>query len=105
MRAKIIALFGVLALSATSALAAEIPPTIITVEKMHCTGCAKKIGAKLYEVSGVIDVKADVNKKTLVIVSKKKLSPKALWEAVESANDKPVLLDGPNGKFKEKPKL
>jgi copper chaperone CopZ len=104
MKSKVFALLAILSISVSSALAAELPPTVITVEKMHCAGCAKKIAAKLYEVPGVAEVKADVQKKFLVVVSKKKLSPRALWEAVESANDKPLVLDGPSGKFKTKPK-
>jgi Cu+-exporting ATPase len=104
MKTKLIAMLAMLLLSVTSALAADVAPTVITVEKMHCANCAKKIGAKIYELPGVAEVKADVNKKTLLVKSKKVLSAKALWEAVESANDKPVLIDGPSGKFKSKPR-
>ena len=104
MKSKVFAMLAVLVISASSAVAAEVPPTFITVEKMHCAGCAKKLAAKLYEVPGVAEVKADVKAKILVVSSKKKVSPRALWEAVESANDKPLVLDGPSGKFKAKPK-
>ena len=104
MKSKFFAMLAVLAISVSSALAADVLRTTITVEKMHCAGCAKKLAGKLYEVPGVADVKADVKGKILVVNSKKKVSPKALWEAVESANDKPLVLDGPSGKFKAKPK-
>lgn len=104
MKSMVYAMLAVCSVSVSSAIAAELPPTVITVEKMHCAGCAKKIGAKLYEVPGVAEVKVDVKNKMLIVNSKKKLSPRALWEAVESANDKPLVLDGPSGKFKAKPK-
>ncbi|MEX2139091.1 MAG: heavy-metal-associated domain-containing protein [Pirellulales bacterium] len=103
MKSKVFALLAVLSISVSTAIAAELPPTVITVEKMHCANCAKRIGAKLYEVRGVAEVKVDVKKKTLFVISKNKVSPRALWEAVESANDKPLVLDGPSGKFKTKP--
>jgi periplasmic mercuric ion binding protein len=104
MRAKVFVTLATIVFSVSGAMAADVPPTMITVEKMHCPNCAKKISAKIYEVPGVAEVKADVKKKTLIVNSKKSVSPKALWEAVESANDKPVLLDGPSGKFKAKPR-
>jgi hypothetical protein len=45
------------------------PPayTVITVEKMHCESCAKRIAGKLYEVAGVEKIQLDVQKKILWI--------------------------------------
>ena len=90
------------------ARAQEQPPpyTVITVEKMHCAGCAKRIGNKLYEVPGVKAVQADVEKKLFWVHPEpgKQPSPRALWEAVEKGNDRPTRLHGPSGVFVEKPK-
>ena len=80
--------------------------TTITVEKMHCAGCAKRIAAQLYKVEGVAEVRVDVKKKLLFIVPEAQavVSPLGLWEAVELGKDRPIELAGPSGKFKEKPK-
>lgn len=83
--------------------AAESPTTSVVVKKMHCTGCAKRIAAKLYEVRGVKEVKVDVAAKTLLVAGGENVSPRALWEAVEAAKDQPVRLAGPRGSFTEKP--
>lgn len=83
------------------------PPayTVITVEKMHCDGCAKRIAGKLYEVAGVEKIQVDVEKKTMWVHPKAGVqpSPRSLWEAVEKGADRPVRLHGPNGVFASKP--
>jgi copper chaperone CopZ len=82
------------------------PYTVITVEQMHCAGCAKRIGAKLYEVPGVKEIQVDVQKKMLWVHPEpgKQPSPRGLWEAVEKASDRPTRLHGPSGIFVQKPK-
>lgn len=84
------------------------PPayTVITVEKMHCDGCAKRIAGKLYEVAGVEKIQVDVQKKILWVHPKagSQPSPRGLWEAVEKGADVPVRLQGPNGTYTTKPK-
>ncbi|MBI3407134.1 MAG: heavy-metal-associated domain-containing protein [Planctomycetes bacterium] len=79
--------------------------TVITVEKMHCDGCAKRIANKLYEVDGVEKIQVDVEKKLLWVHPQagKQLSPRGLWEAVEKSNDRPIQLQGPRGTFTKKP--
>lgn len=83
------------------------PPayTVITVQKMHCAGCAKRIAGKLYEVAGVEKIQVDVEKKTLWVHPKTgtQPSPRGLWEAVEKASDQPTRLHGPYGVFIAKP--
>lgn len=83
------------------------PPayTTIVVETMHCDGCAKRMGAQLQTVAGVAKIQYDVEKKTLWVHPKPgtSLSARGLWEAVEKGNDRPVLLQGPSGTFKQKP--
>lgn len=90
---------------AGSVRAADAVPTTITVEDMHCMGCAKKIAARLYKVPGVVAVKADVPASRLVVQSKPEQnpSPKAMWEAVEQAGYKPAKLEGAAGTFTAKP--
>ena len=79
--------------------------TVIQVEKMHCDGCANRIGAKLQETPGVKGIQFDVEKKLLWVHPQPgtTLSPKTLWEAVEKANDRPTKLQGPSGVFVTKP--
>ena len=83
------------------------PPayTVITVEKMHCDGCAKRIASKLYEVAGVEKIQVDVGKKVFWVHPKAGVqpSPRALWEAIEKGADRPTRLQGPNGAFTSKP--
>lgn len=85
--------------------AADPVSTTITVEDMHCMGCAKKIAARLYKVPGVAAVKADMPASRLVVQSKPQQnpSPKAMWEAVEQAGYKPTKLEGAAGTFTAKP--
>jgi Cu+-exporting ATPase len=80
--------------------------TTITINGMHCEGCAKKIARKLKAVSNVAEVKIDV-KNSLAAVSPQKgksASARALWEAVESAGYEATKLQGPAGTFTSKPK-
>ena len=90
----------------TVLIAAEKTPTSITIDGMHCPSCAKKIAAKLKVVAGVDSVKADVNAAQMQVTAApgKEPSPKALWEAVETAGYKAVKLEGPSGTFTTKPK-
>lgn len=104
---RVLALAIALTTAATMQLqAADAKPTIITIGNMHCAGCAKKITDQLNTVVGVAKAEADLTAKTVKITPKAAatLSPKALWEAVEKADKTPTKLDGPGGKFTEKPK-
>ncbi len=79
--------------------------TSITVEEMHCAGCAKRIGGKLYTVPGVATVQYDINSKTLFVTPKANQvpSPRGLWEAVEKAGDRPLRLQNASSVFTTKP--
>lgn len=93
-----------LSLAAQSAAPAT---TTLTVEEMHCAGCAKKVATKLVTVDGVAKVEVTLQTKSFVITPKPKatLSPKALWEVAEKAEAKPTKLEGPSGSFTSKPKV
>lgn len=90
----------------TAAPAASKSTTTITLKALDCESCAKKVAAKLSEVRGVGDVKADIKSKTAIVTPKgnANLSPLQLWEAIEKAGKEPVKLEGPSGTFTSKPK-
>jgi len=89
-----------------TAQAAEPAVTTISVEGMHCAGCASKVTRRLQAVTGVAVAKTDAPSSTAWTTAKggAVLSPKALWEAVEQAGYKPLKLVGPSGTFTTKPK-
>ena len=93
--------------ASSSALAADTVWTSITVKEMHCAGCAKKMAARLYTVAGVKEVRADIEKKTLIVAPTPgaTLSPRAMWEAVEKSENEPIRLAGPAGTFTQKPRF
>jgi Cu+-exporting ATPase len=98
---------AVLSLTGNLVHAADPPTTTISVQGMHCAGCASKVGGKLKAVAGVSDADVDAAKAIAVVTAKPNAapSPRALWEAVEKAGYKPTKLVGPAGTFVAKPKL
>ena len=82
--------------TAPQADAAEPDLTWIFVEDMHCANCAKKIAR---------NVQTSLSKNFAVVTPQagKTLSPRALWNAVESAKFEPVKLQGPDGVYTAKP--
>lgn len=93
-------------LAANTAHAADPPPTTISVQGMHCAGCAAKVAGNLQAVVGVQKAEVDAEKAAAVVTAKSSVapSPRALWEAVEKAGYKPTKLVGPAGTFTSKPK-
>jgi copper chaperone CopZ len=87
------------------AQAADPPATTITIPEMDCASCAKKVGGKVAEVTGVAKVEYDVKARTLKVTHKAGAtpSPKALWEAVESGGKGPSKLEAPGGTHTKKP--
>ncbi len=94
-----------LCLAATPVVASDPEPTTISVPDMHCASCAKKLTTELKKVSGVSKVEPDVKAKTVKVTPKteRSVSPKSLWEAIETAGKNPNKLDGPSGSFTSKP--
>lgn len=84
---------------------APVAYSTIHVDDMHCDACAKKIARKLYAVPGVVEVRADVQKNLAFVVPQKnkQLSPRSLWDAVESAGFKVTRLTTPQGTYTSKP--
>jgi copper chaperone CopZ len=79
--------------------------TTIYVQNMHCSDCAKQIARKLYAIPGVVEVRADVPNNIAYVVPQKdkSLSPRTMWEAVESAGFAVARLEGPHGAYSAKP--
>lgn len=92
--------------SAADPASAKSLAVTISVDGMHCAGCAKKVESKLKAITGVEAVKIDVKTGTVTVSpqAKKELSPRVLWETVEKAGYQPTKIAGPTGTFKEKPK-
>lgn len=99
--------FAALSLAGDLIPAADSPPsTTISVQGMHCAGCASKVAGNLQAVAGVTKAEVDATKAVAIVVPKSNAapSPRALWEAVEKAGYKPTKLVGPAGTFTAKPK-
>jgi copper chaperone CopZ len=90
---------------APASRAGDAVVTVITVEKMHCGGCAKRLAARIKTVSGVAEGRANVARKSLTVIHRNgaSVSPRALWLAVEQARDRPLRLAGPDGVFDSEP--
>lgn len=104
-RSMAAAALAALFLLAARGRAADPPATTITIPEMDCASCAKKVGTKVGEVTGVAKVEYSVEARTLKVTPKAgaTLAPKALWEAVEKGGKDPSKLEGPAGTFTTKP--
>lgn len=87
------------------AWAVESRTTSITIDGMHCAGCAKKIATRLRAVAGVADAQVSAETGTAAVTPKDKanVSPRSLWESIEKAGYTPTKLVGPGGTFTKKP--
>ena len=106
-RSIVFGIFALLPLLAANIVQAADPPAItISVQGMHCAGCASKVAGNLQAVGGVNKAQVDAAKAVAIVTAKPKTnpSPRALWEAVEKAGFKPTKLVGPTGTFTSKPK-
>jgi copper chaperone CopZ len=78
--------------------------TTITVGEM-CGGCVKKITARFEQEKSVAKLKCDIKTKTVTLTPAKnvRLSPRTLWEIMESIRKTPKKLVGPDGTYTSKP--
>lgn len=78
--------------------------TTITCVRMR-PKCGQNISERLRAMPEVADAQTNVEARTIVIVARPQhaLSPRVLWEAVENGGESPVVLQGPSGKFTQKP--
>ncbi len=104
--ALVVTLFAAAFVVTNNVQAAEPPATTISVQGMHCAGCAAKVSRNLQAVVGVSEAQVDATKALAVVSAKPNStpSPRALWEAVEKSGYKPTMLIGPAGTFTSKPK-
>lgn len=85
------------------AYGADPATTVVTVKSL-CPNCGKKIVGRLKTLPGVSAAQMDVTQKTFTIQSNPNISPKSVWETVESNGELPIRLEGPGGTFTSKPK-
>ncbi|QDT53924.1 hypothetical protein Pan44_19500 [Caulifigura coniformis] len=85
--------------------AGEPQPTIVTVKKL-CPTCGKKIVQKLSQMPQVAEATMSVEERTLRVrcAPGGSVSPRAVWEAVESGGEQPVKIQCPAGTFTSKPR-
>jgi len=82
------------------------PNTVITVEEM-CGGCVKKITAHFANVKQVAEVRCDIPSKTVTIIPAQgvTISPRWLWQTMDSIGKTPRRLAGPHGVFTSVPQI
>lgn len=104
-RQAIAAMLAAASLPTLAPAANNTAMTVIRVSDMHCANCAGKIARKLYTVPGVVQVKTNLKAHSAYVTPQQGRlpSPRAMWEAVESAGFEPVQLEGPHGAFTAKP--
>jgi copper chaperone CopZ len=99
-------LAAVAVLAWAQALPAQEPTrTTITIEDLHCAGCAKRVVRRLTTVRGVAAAQAELKTSSVTVTpqAQRAPSPRDLWEAVEKAGFRPTKLVGPAGTFTAKP--
>jgi copper chaperone CopZ len=89
-------LIGLLAATTAEAPPAALPTGVVevSVDEIHCAGCAKKIARKLYAVKNVQKVESDLEKAVVTVRLTKGAAvlPAPLWRAVEAGGAKPIEL-------------
>ena len=79
--------------------------TVMTVSEM-CGGCVKKITKRFEGVEGIAKVECSIEKQSVTVIPKAdvRLSPKGIWEIMESISKTPTKMVTPDGTFTAKPK-
>ncbi len=94
-------------LTAAPAQAADADKTsiVMTVGEM-CGGCVKKITKRFDGVEGIAKVDCSIEKQSVTLIPKDRvrLSPKGVWEIMESIGKTPTKMVTPDGTFTSKPK-
>lgn len=82
--------------SAATPAPKPLPPGVVqvSVENLHCATCAKKVARKLYALQGVKKVSTSLkqNLVTVYLPANKEAPITKLWNAIASADQKPVEL-------------
>lgn len=95
---------SIFAHSPAQAASAEKTNIVMTVGEM-CGGCVTKITKRFDGVAGVAKVQCSIEKKSVTLIPKKdvRLSPKGVWEIMESIGKTPKKMVTPTGTFTSKP--
>ena len=96
---------SVLTASVASSSEREKTNTVMTVGEM-CGGCVKKITKRFDGVEGIAKVECSIEKQSVTLIPKDRvrLSPKGIWEIMESIGKTPTKMVTPDGTFTSKPK-
>ncbi|APZ92734.1 cation transporter [Fuerstiella marisgermanici] len=88
-----------------SAVEKEKVNTVVTVGEM-CGGCVKRITKRFATEKEVAKVACSIEKKSVTLVPAKgvRLSPKRVWEILDSIGKTPKKMVSPDGTFTSKPK-
>jgi copper chaperone CopZ len=109
MKNLIVLALAVLTLAGAAAVSDAQAPTpaytAVVLDDLHCMGCAKKVNAKVTAVAGVAEMRVDLKAKTIWAIHKQNQtpSPRALWEAIEAADQQPVKMQTPTATHTRKP--
>ena len=95
---------ALLPLPLVSAEERERTNTVMTVSEM-CGGCVKKITKRFEGVESIAKVECSIEKRSVTVIPKAdvRLSPKGIWEIMESINKTPTKMVTPDGTFTSKP--
>ena len=76
------------------------------VLRAMCGGCVKKITKRFEGVEGVAKVECSIEKQSVTLIPNTgvQLSPKGVWEIMESIAKTPTKMITPDGTFTSKPK-
>ena len=96
---------SVLTASVASSAEREKTNTVMTVGEM-CGGCVKKITKRFDGVEGIAKVECSIEKQSVTLIpeDRVRLSPKGIWEIMESIGKTPKKMVTPGGTFTSKPK-
>ena len=96
---------AVLFVSPATAAEQEKTNTVMTVGEM-CGGCVKKITKRFDGFTGIAKVQCSIEKRSVTLIPDKgvRLSPKGVWEIMESIGKTPTKMVTPDGTFTSKPK-
>lgn len=91
--------------SPAQAADAEKSRIVMTVGEM-CGGCVKNITKRFDGVEGIAKVQCSIEKRSVTLIPEQdvRLSPKGVWEIMESIGKTPKKMVTPNGTFTSKPK-
>ncbi|HMP04635.1 MAG TPA: heavy-metal-associated domain-containing protein [Gemmatales bacterium] len=87
--------------AAAKALKVAEGETLVFIEDMHCSSCAKKVAGRLFKVKGVMRVRTSVKHDAAVITpqAKKAVDVAATWATLQEGGYPPTRLIGPEGTF------